>query len=164
MAAAFFCIGKNAVTKKQLVQRWDEEGHLVGNHSYDHGFNFDWKSAIEMKAEIEKTNTLIRNITGRKPKLFRPPYGVINPNLAKAIRQTNMHSIGWNIRSYDTAAKDKKKLLARILQKVKGGDIILLHDTMLITREILTELITTLRNKGYSFVRLDKMLDIEPYE
>ena len=117
-----------------------------------------------MLAEIETTNSLIQQLTGKTPKLFRPPYGVTNPNLAKAIRKSGMHSIGWNIRSFDTTAKDNQKLLARILQKVEGGDIILLHDSMNITKEILTELIESLRNKGYSFVRLDKLLDIEPYE
>jgi peptidoglycan/xylan/chitin deacetylase (PgdA/CDA1 family) len=75
-----------------------------------------------------------------------------------------MASIGWSIRSFDTTAKDPQKLLARILRKVKGGDVILLHDSMQITQQILTELIITLRQKGYSFVGIDKLFDIEPYE
>ena len=164
VSATFFSIGKNAEANPEIVNRWDDEDHLIGNHSYHHSFNFDWQSAKKMLAEIETTNSLIQQLTGKTPKLFRPPYGVTNPNLAKAIRKSGMHSIGWNIRSFDTTAKDNQKLLARILQKVEGGDIILLHDSMNITKEILTELIESLRNKGYSFVRLDKLLDIEPYE
>lgn len=162
--AAFFSIGKNAAANQQLVKRWYEEGHLIGNHSYNHGFNFDWQSAKKMQAEITQTNTCIASVIGRQPKLFRPPYGVTNPNLAKAVQRSGMHSIGWNVRSFDTKAKDENALLKRILDRLEGGDIILLHDSMAITRRILTTLITEARKKGFTFVRVDKMLEIEGYE
>jgi peptidoglycan/xylan/chitin deacetylase (PgdA/CDA1 family) len=161
--AAFFSIGKNAAAHPELVKRWDAEGHVVGNHSYDHGFNFDWKLSKNMVKELEQTNNTIKSLIGKTPRLFRPPYGVTNPNLAKAVHRTNMHSIGWNIRSFDTTAKDPKELLERILLKVEGGDIILLHDSMLITKEILTGLINSVRQKGYTFARIDKMLEIDAY-
>lgn len=164
VAATFFTIGKNVRQYPEIAKRWHNEGHLIGNHSYNHGFNFDWQSTAKMQEEIKATNVVIEKITGIKTKLFRPPYGVTNPNLARAIRQCEMHSIGWSIRSFDTTAKDPEKLLARILQKTKGGDIILLHDSMSITGNILTEMIVKLRQKGYSFVRLDELLDIQPYE
>ncbi|XZF15347.1 polysaccharide deacetylase family protein [Chitinophagaceae bacterium MMS25-I14] len=162
--AAFFTIGKNAAANPGLVRRWHEEGHVVGNHSYNHGFNFDWQSARAMQAEIEKTNETVSQIAGVRPKLFRPPYGVTNPNLAKAVQRSGMYSIGWNLRSFDTTAKDPEQLLQKILRSLKGGDIILLHDSMAITKEILTSLITETRKKGYIFIRVDKMLDIKDYE
>jgi len=162
--AAFFNIGKNVTADERLVKRMDEEGHLIGNHSYNHGVNFDWKSARKMKQELRETNNAIKNIIGKTPKLFRPPYGVTNPNLAKAVKQLGMISVAWSIRSFDTTAKDPKQLLARILNKIKGGDIILLHDTIAITREILPQLITETTKKGFTFVRIDQLLDIQPYE
>lgn len=162
--AAFFSIGKNAVSNPELVKRWKDEGHVIGNHSYNHGFNFDWQSAKTMQAEIEQTNEAIAGLTGQKPKLFRPPYGVTNPNLAKAVHRSKMHSIGWSLRSFDTKAKDADQLLHRILSQLKGGDIILLHDSMDVTRQILTPLITEARKKGFIFTRVDKMLDLEAYE
>lgn len=161
--AAFFSIGKNAAAKPELVKRWHEEGHAIGNHSYGHGFNFDWQSSRKMAAELQKTNDTIRSVTGKTPRLFRPPYGVTNPNLARAIKRTGMLSVGWNVRSFDTTAKDPQQLLERILGKLKGGDIILLHDSMPITREILTELIVRTRQKGFTFARIDQLLDIEAY-
>jgi peptidoglycan/xylan/chitin deacetylase (PgdA/CDA1 family) len=161
--AAFFSVGRNAAAKPELVKRWDEEGHMIGNHSYHHGFNFDWKSVKKMAGELEETNKLIHDITGKRPKLFRPPYGVTNPNLAKAVKKVDMQSIGWSLRSFDTVAKDPKELLEQILLKVEGGDIILLHDTVPLTREILTGLIKGLRQKGYTFARVDKMLQINAY-
>lgn len=162
--AAFFCVGKNAMAHPEMVKRWERENHLIGNHSYNHSFHFDWQTATKMKEEIEATNRVIQEIIGKKPRLFRPPYGVTNPNLAKAVKQSQMLSIGWNIRSYDTTAKNPQQLLERILSKVEGGDIILLHDSMQITASILKELIVSLRHKGFSFVRLDQLLEIEPYE
>jgi len=161
--AAFFSIGKNAVQNPELVKRWHREGHLIGNHSYYHGFNFDWQSSKKMAAEMEQTNQAIMEIAGVRPKLFRPPYGVTNPNLARAVERTGMYSIGWNVRSFDTKIKDPKKLLSRILNKLQGGDIVLLHDSMAITAEILTEFIVQARQKGYTFVRVDKLLGIEAY-
>lgn len=161
--AAFFSIGKNAVAIPEIVRRWYADGHLIGNHSYDHGFNFDWKSSKAMQEEINKTNEAIRQIAGVIPKLFRPPYGVTNPNLAKAITRSGMHSIGWNVRSFDTTAKNKADLEARILNSLKGGDIVLLHDSQQITAEILTDLIRKAREKGFTFVRVDKLLDLKPY-
>jgi peptidoglycan/xylan/chitin deacetylase (PgdA/CDA1 family) len=161
--AAFFSIGKNAAAHPEIVKRWDEEGHLIGNHSYQHGFNFDWKSARAMTEELEQTNAIIKDITGKTPQLFRPPYGVTNPNVAGAVRRTGMKSIGWNVRSFDTTAKDPKQLLNLILGKLQGGDIILLHDSMAITCEILTPLIGAARQKGFTFVRVDQLLEIEPY-
>ena len=161
--AAFFSIGKHAASNTELVRRWDNEGHVIGNHSYHHGFNFDWKSSRKMRQELEEANNIIRNVIGKAPKLFRPPYGVTNPNLARAVKRMDMHSIGWSIRSFDTMAKDPKELLERILFRIEGGDIILLHDTVPITREILTDLIKGVRQKGYTFARVDKMLDIDAY-
>jgi peptidoglycan/xylan/chitin deacetylase (PgdA/CDA1 family) len=161
--AAFFSIGKNAAAHPELVKRWDTEGHVVGNHSYEHGFNFDWKLSKNMVKELGQTNDTIKSLIGKTPRLFRPPYGVTNPNLAKAVKRTNMHSIGWSIRSFDTRAKDPKELLERILLNVEGGDIILLHDSMLITKDILTALIKKVREKGYTFSRVDKMLEIDAY-
>lgn len=160
---AFFSIGKNARAHPEIVGRWAAEGHLVGNHSYDHGFNFDWKSAAAMKDEIDQTNTVLRSLTGQQPLLFRPPYGVTNPNLARAIRSSGMQSIGWNIRSFDTTAKSPEQLLERILKRIQGGDIILLHDSMAITAQILTPLIAAARQKGFTFVRVDQLLQIKAY-
>jgi peptidoglycan/xylan/chitin deacetylase (PgdA/CDA1 family) len=161
--AAFFSVGKNAVANPEMVKRWHADGHLIGNHSYDHGFNFDWKTSKAMQEEINKTNNAIMQIAGVTPKLFRPPYGVTNPNLAKAITRSGMYSIGWNVRSFDTTAKNMADLESRILNRLKGGDIVLLHDSQQITAEILTDLIRKAREKGFTFVRVDKLLDLKPY-
>lgn len=161
--ATFFIIGLLGKKYPSVLNRMDAEGHVIGNHSYYHSFNFDWKSAKYMTKELNDTNEAIKTAIGKSPKLFRPPYGVTNPNLARAVNRTGMYSIGWNIRSFDTTAKTHHKLLKKLNAKLKGGNIILLHDSMTITREILTEFIINAREMGYTFVRVDNLLDIEPY-
>jgi peptidoglycan/xylan/chitin deacetylase (PgdA/CDA1 family) len=152
--ATFFIIGKNIAGRETLLKRMQEEAHSIGNHSFHHGFNFDWQSAAKMQEEIALTNQAIESITGTSVTLFRPPYGVTNPNLAKALRNSNLKSIGWNLRSMDTVAKDERQLLNKILTRVKAGDIILLHDRCSITASILPELITTLKKRGFTFATL----------
>ncbi len=161
--AAFFCIGKNIAGNEAVLQRMDKEGHIIGNHSYTHDFWFDMLGWHKMLAELQQMGIAAKHATGRQPLLFRPPYGVMNPNLAKAIKEGGYTTIGWSIRSFDTKAKDKEKLLSHITGQLKPGAIILLHDSRQITAEILPELIKRIHDKGYKIVRADKMLNIQAY-
>lgn len=161
--ATFFCIGNRIETSPELIKRIDSENHLIGNHSYSHHFFFDLYSTEKMKAELLKTNDLVHQLIGKTMKLFRPPYGVTNPNLAKAITQLNFHSIGWNIRSMDTVVKVEQKLLSNIIPKLKPGSIVLLHDTAQITIANLQTIIDAIKAQGFTIVRLDKLINIEPY-
>ncbi len=161
--ATFFCIGKNISGNEHLLQRIKNEGHITGNHSYSHHFWFDMFGSKKMLADMQQMDDTVMNTIGMRPVLFRPPYGVMNPNLAKAIKKGGYTPIGWSIRSFDTAIKDKQKLLSRITGQMKAGDIILLHDSMEITASILPELIVQIQNKGFRIERLDKMLNITPY-
>jgi peptidoglycan/xylan/chitin deacetylase (PgdA/CDA1 family) len=152
--ATFFLIGKNIADNESLVKRMADEGHTLGNHSFSHSVNFDWKSAAAMQQELEQTNSAIEAVTGIPVKLFRPPYGVTNPNLAKAVAHCGMRSIGWNLRSMDTVARDEAKLLRKILRMVRPGGIILLHDRCPITANILPALLQEFKKRGYTFATL----------
>ena len=149
--ATFFLIGKNIKEQESVIKRMQDEGHRIGNHSYNHGFNFDWQSSQAMQEEIERTSKIIYSITGDRVALFRPPYGVTNPNLAKAAKRAGVQSIGWSLRSMDTVAKNEKRLLNKILSAVKDGDIILLHDSCAVTAAIMPELIRELKSRNYEF-------------
>ncbi len=154
VAATFFLIGRNISGHEPVVDRMRREGHTIGNHSFYHGFNFDWQSARKMQVEIAQTNAAIQRITGQFVTLFRPPYGVTNPNLARALRRAGMKSIGWYLRSMDTIAKDEGQLTDKILRKLKHGDIVLLHDRCEITARILPMLIKSIKEKGFDCVAL----------
>ncbi|MDO9254528.1 MAG: polysaccharide deacetylase family protein [Bacteroidales bacterium] len=152
--ALFFCIGQHAEVYPDLVRRISSEGHRIGNHTFSHNWRNAFKPSGIIEAEISKTNDILFDITGSKPDLFRPPFGITNPSIAKALKNSGLHSVGWDIRSFDTISKDPQKLIRRISDKLRPGSIILLHDNREITSRILNELIQTIQNKGYKIVSL----------
>lgn len=161
--ATFFLIGHNIEGNEALVKRMYNEGHAIGNHSYSHNFWFSMKPSAEMTADLKKCDTKIEEAIGHQPKLFRPPYGVTNPMVAKAIEQGGYKSIGWSLRTYDTTAKSKEQLLSKILNNVKNGDVILLHDWAPYTVGTLSEIINGVRSKGLEIVKVDELLGLNAY-
>lgn len=161
--AIFFCIGHRASQEEDLLNRIHAEGHVIGNHSYSHHFWFDLFSSKKMIQDLKMMDLAVEEATGLKPKLFRPPYGVTNPNLAKAISKGGYTPIGWNLRSMDTVIKDETKLLQKVLKGVKPGSIVLFHDTSKTTVSVLSEFIRTVKGRGYEIIRADKMLNVKPY-
>jgi len=162
--AAFFLIGKNVVEKPEIVQDIALKGHLIGNHSYNHKWNFGFLSSNKIKEELEKTEKVILKTTGIKTKMFRPPFAVTNPNIGKAVSEMNYKCIGWSLRSFDTRTKDKDKLLSKLKRKLKSGDIILFHDYPISTVNVLEDFINFALESGYNFLRLDEFLGINVYE
>ncbi len=161
--AAFFCIGHKLEAQAALLQRADREGHIIGNHSYSHRTAFGFSGTATVKEELTRVNDMLEKITGRRHLFFRPPFGVTNPNIARAVRQTGMKAIGWNVRSLDTVAQNGEKLLANVLGSLKPGAIVLFHDTMPLTVDILPHFIESARNLGYDFVRLDELINEKAY-
>lgn len=162
--ATFFCIGKQIEQKPVVFKRIISEGHIVGNHSYSHSNSIGFFSTQKIIEEISKTNSIITSFLNKNPKLFRPPFGVTNPNIAKAVKQLNMKVIGWNIRSLDTIIKDEEDVFKRVKNKVVPGGIILLHDTSEKSVMVLERLLLFLQSENYKIVTIDKLLNIEAYE
>ncbi|NJO89811.1 MAG: polysaccharide deacetylase family protein [Chloroflexia bacterium] len=121
--ASFFFIGSKIEKHQELVIKAHKNHHTIGNHTFTHANNFPVKSKRAIKAEIEKTQECIKSVTGKENVYFRPPFGVTNPNIAKAIKGMNLEVIGWSIRSFDTMHKSKEQTLKRVISKIKGGDI-----------------------------------------
>ncbi len=164
--ASFFFIGKNISDRKLEVERVHKEGHLVLNHSYTHS-NFDKASQELIISEIEKTNKTINDIIGVTPKLYRPPYGIITENVKIAVKNLDMNIVLWNVDGEDWNTKRSLDYVVNTQEKeTKNGSIILMHtqpdkDT---SYEALKKLIPYYRSKGYEFVKLDELLNIEPYK
>lgn len=161
--ATFFCLGKNIAENNSITKQTDKNGHLIGNHTFTHSKWFDLFSAKKMAAEIKATNKEIEHTIGKKPALFRPPYGVTNPSLKKALEKTNMFSIGWSLRSFDTV-RDKQKVLNKLKSKTKAGGVVLLHDTDEKIIPIIDEYLVWLKTNQFKIVSLDKLFNIEAYE
>lgn len=161
--ATFFCIGNRAEANKELFKQVYDEGHIIGNHSYSHSPVFDLFSAKKMTDDLQQMSTVARQVLGLQLKWFRPPYGVTNPNLKKAVMNGNFKSIGWNIRSLDTTIKDKDKLLEKVMKALKPGAVILFHDTCKSTSDMLPEFLQKVKASGYAIVPMDKLLNLQPY-
>jgi peptidoglycan/xylan/chitin deacetylase (PgdA/CDA1 family) len=161
--AAFFCIGSRIAGNEDLFREIHGKGHIIGNHSHSHHFWFDLFSSRKMLTDLKMMDDATEKATGLRPKLFRPPYGVTNPNLRKAIIRGGYTPIGWNIRSLDTVIKDEAKLLKKINSALKPGAIILFHDTSETTLAVLPLFLRQVKASGYEIVRLDKMLTLPAY-
>ena len=140
-----------------------DEGHLIGNHSFSHHFWFDMYGSKKMLADLQQMDEATKKILGVQPRLFRPPYGVTNPNLKKAIINGNYIPVGWSVRSMDTMTSDEDKLLGKVKKGIKPGAIFLFHDTSKATLAILPQFIREVKDRGYSIARLDKMLNLPAY-
>lgn len=156
--ATFFCVGKNIENESTLFKSIIERGHSVGNHTYSHSkdIGFSWTKTVI--AEIEKTDEVIEKYRGSKPKYYRPPFGVTNPRIARAINKTKHEVIGWNIRSLDTLIHDENKIHNRIVRQIQPGSIILLHDTSERSVHVLERLLIHLDSINYRSVTVEELL------
>jgi len=161
--AAFFCIGQRIAGREDLLRRAHDEGHVIGNHSDSHHLWFDLFSTRRMTADLRTAAGRMERVLGLKPLLFRPPYGVTNPNLARAIRRCGYLPVGWNIRSLDTVIKDPDRLLEKLLRALRPGAVVLLHDTSAATLAVLPAFIREARARGYVFTRLDTLIGASAY-
>ena len=157
--ATFFCIGIPIEKHQKLLQRIKTEGHSVGNHSYSHRTTIGFKSTEGWLEELKKTDQAIYKVIGEKPSLFRPPFGVTTPHLAKALKVTGHHIIGWNIRPFDTALKNPETILNRILKSIKPGSIILLHDSHENIETVLEQLLQFLTKNDYQMVTVNELMN-----
>ena len=157
--AVFFCIGKNISQFPELARQIAAEGHIIANHSYNHSNFIGMYAAGKVAEEIAATEAIIEQTIGRTYKLYRPPFGVTNPNIARALKSLSMRSIGWNKRSFDTVSKSPEKVLSRITPNLKNGDIILFHDTNAHTPVILAEFLLFAKANGFIF-EVNDVLDL----
>lgn len=155
--ATFFCIGKQIEKYPETFQRIITEGHTIGNHTLTHSKSTGFLSASKMIAEIENCDKVINNFGNIQTNLYRPPFGVTNPSIAKAIKQTHKISIGWNVRSLDSIIDDEKKIYKRVTKNLRKGSIILLHDTSEKTYRVLVDLLVFLKDKKYSTFTVDSI-------
>lgn len=158
--ATFFLIGKNIQGNESLVKQIISEGHHIGNHTFSHSFFIDFKNVKGFKQELIQTDEAVTKITGKRLKLFRPPYGVTTPHLVRAARELGYILIGWNVRSMDTTNDSEDVIVKRVTEQIKPGAIVLLHDTSDKTNAVLKRVLAFVKENNYKIVSLEKMLDI----
>ena len=161
--ATFFCIGKRVGSNPEIAKRIIDEGHIIGNHTYSHSHGFDFFSSKKMTEELKKCDDAIEKVISKKPNFFRPPNGVTNPMLRRALKNFGYHVIGWSVRSFDTSIKDEKKVLKRITKKLKGGDIVLFHDSHTRIIPLLHDFLDFCNENGFKIVGLEEMINKDAY-
>lgn len=151
--ATFFVLGSKAKDNKKILKREYDSGMEIGNHTFNHLLLTKYKENV-IKDEIDNTSSVIFEVTGRYPKLLRPSYGAYNNTIKKI---GDMPIIIWDIDTLDWKYHNSKRIASRVINKVKDGDIILMHDIYSATANSLNIIIPELQNRGYTFVTVPEL-------
>lgn len=162
--ATFFCIGKNVERNPEILKEIVKEGHLIGNHSYNHQNSFGFLSTKKVIEELEKAKEVIKSKVDLEVSFFRPPFGVTNPNIARAVKKINLKTFGWSVRSYDTSAKNPEKVYQKIIAKIKKGDVLLMHDSSELSVVVLEKVLIYFDKNNFKTITLDKLFNMKAYE
>ncbi|MEN6581601.1 MAG: polysaccharide deacetylase family protein [Armatimonadota bacterium] len=155
--ATFFLVGELAEKYPRLVKAELGGGHCVGNHTYHH-VNLTQIPSVYVAAEIKACGAVLNNIIGRPPHLFRPPGGDYNDQVARVAEALGYNIVLWTDDPADYANPGEKLIEQRTLDKIDNGGIILIHDGIQQTINILPKLLQELKDKGCEFVTVDQML------
>ncbi|HIT90365.1 MAG TPA: polysaccharide deacetylase family protein [Candidatus Merdenecus merdavium] len=152
--ATFFIVGKNINGNEEIVKRMDHEGHLIGNHTFNH-VQINLLNDTEAQEELTKTSDTIEEITGHGTEYIRPPFGVSKKGLDQVIP---MISVLWTVDPLDWTTENVDKVVNQVVTKVKENDIILLHDYYDSSIEAAFRIIDILQKEGYEFVTVDELI------
>jgi peptidoglycan-N-acetylglucosamine deacetylase len=155
LQATFFCIGEHVERAPAIAKRIVDEGHAIGVHTHRHALWWGFMPASVAKKEIARCADAIARATGTTPTLMRPPYGVTSPSTARAMRESGLVPIAWDLRSFDTMSSDAEILAERVVPQLKQASIVLMHDTAPSAIGLTQSLIREARTLGRKFVRLD---------
>jgi len=153
VTATFFVMGKNIKGNEKIIEKMYNSNMEIGNHTFSHLLLTRY-SKDKIEEEITKTNKLVFDITGSYPTLLRTSYGSVN----KKIKQVaNMPIIIWDIDTLDWKYKNSNRIADKILNKVKDGDIVLMHDIYKATLNSLDIVIPQLLDSGYQIVSVSEL-------
>ena len=152
--ATFFVLGKHAEQYPELVERMNEEGHLIGNHTYSH-MQLSQRNSEAFKEELIRTNELIEELTGQEVQYVRPPYGTWDKKFEKEL---NMFPVLWNIDPLDWSSKNVAGIVQKVKNKAKENGIILMHDEYKTTVTAALQIVDELKEEGYEFVTVEELL------
>ncbi len=154
--ATFFVVGARIEEHPELLKEHVADGHSLANHTYHHDRLTKVPNAA-VPAEITECTEIIKKVTGKTTRLFRPPGGTFDREVTDIAQALGYQTILWTINTGDFETKDPKVVERRALQGVENGSIILFHDRVS-TAKALPNIITTLRNQGYRFVTIEEMM------
>jgi peptidoglycan/xylan/chitin deacetylase (PgdA/CDA1 family) len=155
--ATFFVVGEMAEKYPDLIKAEVADGHAIGNHTYHH-VDLTRIPNVDVVTEIQACGDVLKRITGQEPHLFRPPGGDYDRKVAEAAEALGYTMVLWTDDPGDYARPGDATIETRTLRAVKPGGIILLHDGVQQTIDVLPRIIDLIEGKGLRFVTVDEML------
>lgn len=153
----FFMVGDWMDKFPEAVKKINSEGHEIASHSntHPHVNNLSYEENIK---EIEDSNKKIESITGKRAKLYRPPYGEYNDTVIKAAQDKGYYCIQWSLDTLDYTGITGEEMWKKLDGKIKSGDIILSHNGTKHTADSLDMLIKNIKNKGLEVVPVSDLI------
>lgn len=153
--ATFFVVGNRVPTYSDTVKKAHDMGCEIGNHTYEHK-NLTRVSEAEVKRQITKTNRNVKKVTGQAPVIVRPTGGATNANVKQWV---GMPSIIWSIDTLDWKTRNAGSTKKAVLDHVKDGDIVLMHDLYSATASASETIIPELVKRGYQLVTVSELAE-----
>ncbi len=154
--ATFFVVGKMAKRYPDLVRAEERAGHLVANHTYDH-LNLTKLKPDQILAQWQENNALLKSIIGKDIKFCRPPGGDYNASVIAAAEQSGLTTVLWTDDPGDYANPGNNTIERRVLGWIRNGGIILLHDGIQETLDVLPQIIEHLQRNRFKFQTVEEM-------
>ncbi len=158
----FFLVGFWVEQNPDKVKFIDDAGFDIGTHSNTHP-KMSTLSESQINSELKTSIDLIKNITGKPVKYFRPPFGDYNDTLVQVAGTLGLKTIQWDVDSLDWKGLSASEILSRIKSSVKNGSIILCHNNSEHILEALPLIIDYLKTQGYKIVKLSELVYEENY-
>lgn len=153
--ATFFLVGERAQAHPDIVRRLVAEGHTIGIHTWQHRNTFPFGATATITADLQRTRNLLEQLAGQPVTRFRPPFGVTNPHIGRAVRRLGLTTVGWSIRSHDTNPKrTRADIVQRIERRLHPGAIILLHDNRAESDVLLEKILLMLQKHNYEITNI----------
>jgi peptidoglycan/xylan/chitin deacetylase (PgdA/CDA1 family) len=163
--ATFFMIGRYAEKHQDIAQQVVKAGHIVGNHTFTHPA-LALQSVAKIKSELEGCSRALDDAIGTHSNLFRPPFGSRRPVVLRIARELGLQSVMWNVTGYDWSAKSAENIEKNVARRVRGGDVLLLHDggharfgtDRSFTVQATDRMIARYKSQGREFVTIPEMM------
>lgn len=153
--ATFFVVGNRVPTYSDTVKKAHDMGCEIGNHTYEHKC-LTRISETEVRRQISRTNKNVKKVTGQTPVIMRPTGGATNPNVKQWV---GMPSIIWSIDTLDWKTRNADSTKKAVLDHVKDGDIVLMHDLYSATASASETIIPELVKRGYQLVTVSELAE-----
>jgi len=166
LKATFFVIGENAAANPGLIKKIVQQGHLLGNHSFKHSSRIFFKEIAAVVEDIEATQNVL-NRCGVHTSAYRPPVGIVSPRLHPALMRTGMVLINFSCRPLDGGNRYLHNLSNRVLKRIQGDDIVLLHDKQPPDKKLISvwmkaieEIVDGIEARGMKVIPLSDLIGI----